>query len=528
MPSAERKRVASFGRPEDGLVEATPWYHWGPYLSERAWGTVREDYSATGEAWDYFPHDHARSRAYRWGEDGMAGVCDVEQRLCLALALWNGRDPILKERMFGLTGPQGNHGEDVKEYWWYLDALAQPRLAALALPLPAGRVPLRRPGRRERPARPARPRVRAAGHRRVRRRPLLGGRRRPRQGGPARPADGGAGHQRRPGPRLPARAAAPVVPQHLVLGRRAGPARPFRPPEPTGSPSSTPGSGSWCGRSTPAPTGNRPTLLFCDNETNGRRLFGADAGAGLPQGRHQRPRRPRRTHGEPRPDRHQERCLVPAGRGPGRDPDGAGPAAPAVADQGLRQEVRRGPGQSAPRGRRVLRRGHPRDGLRRRPAGGPPGVRRDDLGQAVLLLRRGALAGGRPHPAAASAGAPVRAEPGVGPPGRPRHPVDARSVGVPLVRRLGPRLPHRHAGPRRPGVRQVPAAGHGPGVVPAPQRGDPRLRVGLRRRQPAGARVGGPARVGHRRAHGHRLPRPPAAEAAGELHLVGEPDRPGG
>ena len=123
MTSAERKRVDSFGHPEDGLWEATPWYHWGPYLSERAWGTVREDYSADGSAWDHFPHDQARSRAYRWGEDGMAGVSDVEQKLCMSLALWNGRDPILKERMFGLTGPQGNHGEDVKEYWWYLDAL---------------------------------------------------------------------------------------------------------------------------------------------------------------------------------------------------------------------------------------------------------------------------------------------------------------------------------------------------------------------------------------------------------------------
>ena len=92
-------------------------------MSERQWGTVREDYSADGNAWDSLPHDHARSRAYRWGEDGLAGFCDIEQRLCLSLALWNGRDPILKERAFGLTGPQGNHGEDVKEYWWYLDAI---------------------------------------------------------------------------------------------------------------------------------------------------------------------------------------------------------------------------------------------------------------------------------------------------------------------------------------------------------------------------------------------------------------------
>jgi hypothetical protein len=121
--SAERDRVASFGRLEDGLRQAGDWYRWGPYVSERQWGTVREDYSPGGEAWNYLPHEHARSRAYRWGEDGLAGFCDVEQRLCLGLALWNGADQILKERPFGLTGEQGNHGEDVKEYWWYLDAL---------------------------------------------------------------------------------------------------------------------------------------------------------------------------------------------------------------------------------------------------------------------------------------------------------------------------------------------------------------------------------------------------------------------
>src|SRR5829696_8803963 len=98
------------------------WKQWGPYLSERAWGTVREDSSAGGTAWDYFPHDHARSRAYRWNEDGLAGICDRHQKICFALALWNGHDPILKERIFGLTGSEGNHGEDVKEYYFYLDS----------------------------------------------------------------------------------------------------------------------------------------------------------------------------------------------------------------------------------------------------------------------------------------------------------------------------------------------------------------------------------------------------------------------
>src|SRR5688500_15562361 len=101
---------------------ARPWLRWGPYLSERQWSTVREDYSAGGNAWEHFPHDHARSRAYRWGEDGLAGISDDQSRLCFALALWNGRDAILKERLFGLTGNEGNHGEDVKEYYFYVDS----------------------------------------------------------------------------------------------------------------------------------------------------------------------------------------------------------------------------------------------------------------------------------------------------------------------------------------------------------------------------------------------------------------------
>ncbi len=113
-PTAERRRLTE-------AATGTPWRDWGPYVAERGWGTVREDYSADGDAWRFFPHDHARSRTYRWNEDGMAAFSDEQQRWCLGLALWNGADPILKERMFGLAGPEGNHGEDVKEYWWYLD-----------------------------------------------------------------------------------------------------------------------------------------------------------------------------------------------------------------------------------------------------------------------------------------------------------------------------------------------------------------------------------------------------------------------
>ena len=117
MDTCARPEIAELGRRADPA-----WLRWGPYLSERAWGTVREDYSADGDAWSSFPHDQARSRAYRWSEDGLGGICDDEQLLCLAFAFWNGRDPILKERIFGLTGGQGNHGEDAKEYWWYLDS----------------------------------------------------------------------------------------------------------------------------------------------------------------------------------------------------------------------------------------------------------------------------------------------------------------------------------------------------------------------------------------------------------------------
>ncbi len=114
--NAERLRLVQDTRGEGA------WKRWGPYLSERQWGTVREDYSRDGNAWEYFTHDAARSRAYRWGEDGFAGMSDDLQQLCLALALWNGRDPILKERLFGLTNNEGNHGEDVKELYYYLDA----------------------------------------------------------------------------------------------------------------------------------------------------------------------------------------------------------------------------------------------------------------------------------------------------------------------------------------------------------------------------------------------------------------------
>src|SRR5665213_1533493 len=116
----QKENNAEQRRLEENAGKEVPLEKWGPYLSERQWGTVREDYSENGDAWNYFPHDHARSRTYRWGEDGLGGISDINQHLCFAIALWNGKDPILKERLFGLGNSEGNHGEDVKELYYYL------------------------------------------------------------------------------------------------------------------------------------------------------------------------------------------------------------------------------------------------------------------------------------------------------------------------------------------------------------------------------------------------------------------------
>jgi hypothetical protein len=135
--TAERSRL------QQSRDAGTLWKLWGPYLSERQWGTVREDYSENGDAWGYFSHDQARSRAYHWGEDGIAGFSDDKQRLCFALALWNGKDPILKERMFGLTNGEGNHGEDVKEYYFYIDSTPTHSYMKMLYKYPQGEFPYR-------------------------------------------------------------------------------------------------------------------------------------------------------------------------------------------------------------------------------------------------------------------------------------------------------------------------------------------------------------------------------------------------
>src|SRR3954468_1824928 len=314
LPAEHGRRGEARGRAEDDLFSANPWYEWGPYLSERAWGTVREDYSEGGNAWEYFPHDHARSRAYRWNEDGMAGISDIRHDLCLALALWNGNDPILKERMFGLTGPQGNHGEDVKEYWWYLEGLPSHALLKwryhypqIAFPyehlvhhgrglndpelelLDTGALDEDRFWSVDVTYAKASPtevlmRIELENH------------------GPDEAtidvlptlwfrntwswADGAAR------PKLEGDGPAVVVADHALAGYRL--------------------------EAGPGPDGAQPEALFCENETNaaaGLRLGCDDA---VPEGRDQRKRRFRRRHRQPGRRRHQGGVPLPRDRGPRR------------------------------------------------------------------------------------------------------------------------------------------------------------------------------------------------------------------
>ena len=172
-PSATAYGTAGAAAPRGGAEGGVLWRTWGPYLSERQWGTVREDYSDDGNAWDYFSHDQARSRAYHWGEDGLAGFSDDKQQLCFALALWNGRDPILKERLFGLTNSEANHGEDVKEYYFYLDSTPTPRYMKWLYKYPQAGLSLRRPDRDEQATQPWRHGIRAPGYGYFQRRSVL-------------------------------------------------------------------------------------------------------------------------------------------------------------------------------------------------------------------------------------------------------------------------------------------------------------------------------------------------------------------
>src|SRR6266404_3854876 len=275
----ERARIAESTADEPGL-----WWTVGPYLSERAWGTVREDYSADGRAWDYFPHDHARSRTYRWSEDGLAGICDAEQRLCFALAFWNGRDPILKERIFGVTGTEGNHGEDAKEYWWYIDATPTASWLRWRYHYPQDPFPYaalvaegRRRGRTDREFELADTGIFALARYW------------------AITADYGKATPNDICVRVTIRNAGPatetlhVLPTLWFRNHWSWDGTADRPlisaMTATGAlaVAEDPGSGTWLLRAGPAPDGTDPRLLFCENETNFPRVFGSAASTLYPK-----------------------------------------------------------------------------------------------------------------------------------------------------------------------------------------------------------------------------------------------------
>ena len=500
MTSAERKRVESFGHPEDGLFESTPWYHWGPYLSERAWGTVREDYSRDGSAWDYFPHDHARSRAYRWGEDGMAGVSDVGQQLCMALALWNGRDPILKERMFGLTGPQGNHGEDVKEYWWYLDALPSHAWLKWRYHYPQAEFPyadlVAENGRRDH-SQPEyelldtgvfdedRYWVVEVVHAKADPHDLLMEIRVTNAG----PEHGDA-----------ARPAAPVVPQHVGVGDRGRRPRSLRADGPDRVDVDHPRLGRLVWEVDAGPDGSRGAVAVLRQRDQHGPAVRLPGSRGLSQGRDQRPRRGRGADGEPGQAGTKCAAWYQLSVAPGET-------------QVVRVRLR--PPTSKPAFGKRLRQGD-RRARAGRPTTSTPRSSRATASDDERLVARQAFAGmiwGKQFYCYDVKrwldGDPTQPPP---PPERRTgrnagwtH-MDARDIlsmpdpwEYPWFAAWDLAFHTIALGPRRPGVRQVPAAGDVPGVVPAPQRRDTGLRVELRRRQPTGARVGGAARVGHRR-----------------------------
>ena len=207
-------------RLDESRQHKAHWKRWGPYLSERQWGTVREDYSANGTAWEYFPHDHARSRAYRWGEDGIGGICDRHQRICFALALWNGRDPILKERLFGLNGHEGNHGEDVKEYYFYLDSTPTHSYMKFLYKYPQAAFPYDQLVEENRKRGKSDPEFELMRYGHFQREPLFRRVHRIRQGRRGRHSDSHYGLESRAGGSAARSAADALVSQYLVLGTR--------------------------------------------------------------------------------------------------------------------------------------------------------------------------------------------------------------------------------------------------------------------------------------------------------------------
>ena len=467
-----------------------PWRHWGPYLSERAWGTVREDYSATGHAWEFFPHDHARSRVYRWNEDGLGGICDDRQTLCFALAFWNGRDPILKERIFGLTGPQGNHGEDAKEYWWFLDSTPTHSWMRWRYMYPQAEFPYAR--------------LVAENCSRGKLDPEF------------ELVDTGIFDEGRYWEITADYAKA--SPEDMLIQisvRNAGPEAAtidvlptiwFRNTWSWGIDGRTPAIGLENGllvaRHHELGTrvlagGGSPVLpLFCDNETNRERLWRVASASAYPK------------------DGINDHVIYGA---PTVNPQQTGTKA------ALHYHLQVAAGETATIKLRLNETGeHGGDFdsiMRARAAEAdefygeltPAGTSADE-GRVLRQALAGMLwskqfyhydvqrwldgdPAGPPPPESRLRGP----QPRVDAPGQHGRHLDAGYLGVPLVCGLGSRLPLRRARARRSRIREAPARPAVPRVVHAPERAATRLRVGLRRRQPAGARVGRAPRLRDRR-----------------------------
>jgi hypothetical protein len=386
-------------RLRDRARGAASWKNWGPYLSERQWGTVREDYSAHGSAWDYFPHDHARSRAYRWGEDGIAGLSDGEQRLCLSLALWNERDPILKERLFGLTNSEGNHGEDVKEQYFYLDATPSHSYLKMLYKYPQRAFPYA-----DLQQESARRGVGAPEYELLDTGVFADDRYfdvfvEYAQAEPGEILMLVTAHNRGP-------EAAPLhlVPQLLLRNTWSWRPGAYKPQLNT----IKNGVVRLDHKEMPphyihAEAGAH--WLFTDNETNQRKLWNLPAEGYFKDAFHDCIIGSRTDAVNPALSGTKagvwHRSVVPAG---------APRAAQAV------RELRCAHGPAATRGRRVLPGSATRHGIGRRARGAAAGFRRPDLEQAVLQFRRGAVAQGRPGASAAAAGARARTQSRLGAP----------------------------------------------------------------------------------------------------------------
>ena len=453
----------------------------------------------------------------------MAGISDIRHELCLALALWNGNDPILKERMFGLTGPQGNHGEDVKEYWWYLEGLPSHALLKWRYHYPQAAFPYDQLVHHGRGLHDPELELLDTG--------VFDDDRYwsvdvdVREGVADGTADAHRAREPRPGRGDTAGAADALVPQYVVVWRRIRAASDRRGrggahgdrPSPRGLPARRRSRPGWCC--------TRAALLRERIERTTRlRRRGDDP---VPEGRDQRPRRLWCGDGQPRRLRDEGRAPLPRDRRCGRQGRTAAPTPSAGGNARARwrlgrRSVRRRRRRSRARCRRVLRRARARRNAARADADPPAVVCGSRLEQADVSLQRRSLAGRRCARSAAG-GAPARTQQRLATPRRIRCARDARPVGVPLVRRLGSRLPRGSLGAFRSSLREVPADRLAARMVSAPQRRAPGLRVEFRRRQPAGARDGGAARVPDRRCHRSRVPRARLPETADQLHLVAQP-----